>query len=607
MKIGYFLTVILMFSLFCTNAQPSGGPYGPTQLFYELPKVSGTIYYVAPDGNANAAGTLVSAPTTIEAAIAKVVSGDAIVMRGGVYRTGNLTFNQGITIQPYRDELPVLKGTKVADKWEKTPEGAWVTNWEYLFPGQPEDWWRREREEKFTPLHRFNNDGIFIDGKYLQSVGSIAEVDEGTYYVDYKAKKIYIGADPTDKLVEITAFRKALVRPVAEVNGKKPDTKGPVIRGIEITQYPDTMVHIGGTVLAIDQHGRDIVGTVFENCTFSNCFRIGVFVIGDNLVMRNCLVTDTNTEGVYVVASADILLEKNIFRNNNIERWTGFYPAAVKIFNQCKRAVVRDNLVTDHPNSNGVWYDVGNIDGVFVNNWVQRIGMRTTPFRPNTIWHGQSGFFFEISKGVVVAGNVFSECDNGILILNSSGAKIYNNTFINSQAAIARDHRSAQGDHFGWHPRTGPDVHERINHEFVNNLLYGDETYTRPLLHVWQPNTLCKELQEPALSKLDHNVYVNRITADPIVMLSQDLSGNCQTSFSSPQEISKAVPAYETSGIALKNYRGPLFKGVHLGDYRLVPDFPGLKTATATPGFINQLTGKKAGTVYPGAYPVIGQ
>jgi hypothetical protein len=33
-----------------------------------------------------------------------------------------------------------------------------------------------ERNLEFTPLHRFNNDGIFINGAYLQSVGSIAEL-----------------------------------------------------------------------------------------------------------------------------------------------------------------------------------------------------------------------------------------------------------------------------------------------------------------------------------------------------------------------------------------------------------------------------------------------
>ena len=75
--------------------------------------------------------------------------------------------------------------------------------------------------------------------------------------------------------------------------------------------------------------------------------------------------------------------------------------------------------------------DVGNVDGVFINNWVENC---------------LDGFFWEISKNVIVAGNVFKNCQNGIRILNSSGAKVYQNTFYNAPASFQRDTRSAQGD-----------------------------------------------------------------------------------------------------------------------------------------------------------------
>src|SRR3954462_4983556 len=39
------------------HAQPSGGPYGPRPQTYEVPKGAGHVYYVAPDGKADAAGT----------------------------------------------------------------------------------------------------------------------------------------------------------------------------------------------------------------------------------------------------------------------------------------------------------------------------------------------------------------------------------------------------------------------------------------------------------------------------------------------------------------------------------------------------------------------
>jgi hypothetical protein len=191
-----FSFVIVLLSVIMVNAQPSGGPYGPVHKTYELPKVSGKIFYVSPDGDANATGTDISKPTTLETAVKKGVTGDAIILRGGVYRTGTLVFNQGLVFQPYENEEPLLKGTFVADKWEKAGEKLWKTKWERLFPADPEDWWQRNREEKFTPLHRFNDDMVFVDGRFLQSAANTSELNNNTFYVDYANKEIYIAIDP---------------------------------------------------------------------------------------------------------------------------------------------------------------------------------------------------------------------------------------------------------------------------------------------------------------------------------------------------------------------------------------------------------------------------
>ena len=68
-----------------------------------------------------------------------------------------------------------------------------------------------------------------------------------------------------------------------------------------------------------------------------------------------------------------------MFSRNNIEDITGYYPAAVKIFNQTHRVTCRDNLIYDLPISNGIWYDVGNVDGRFLNNWVEGVGNSKGP------------------------------------------------------------------------------------------------------------------------------------------------------------------------------------------------------------------------------------
>src|SRR3989304_8440879 len=89
LRIGCVLFCLWSFSI-PAGAQPSGGQYGPIRQTYDLPKGAGKIYYVAVDGNAGQSGATLTEPTSLEAAIERVRTGDAIVMRGGTYRRGNL-------------------------------------------------------------------------------------------------------------------------------------------------------------------------------------------------------------------------------------------------------------------------------------------------------------------------------------------------------------------------------------------------------------------------------------------------------------------------------------------------------------------------------------
>jgi len=587
-------------------AQPSGGPYGPVPQTYAIPDKAAHVYFVAPDGKAEAAGTALAEPTTLESAIERVVTGDAIVMRGGTYRTGGLRLNQGVTIQPYLDERPVLKGTRVAAEWQALRGKAWRTSWKTLFPAKPLGWWQRAREGTRTPLHRFNNDMVFVDGKPLRSAGWEGELDEGSFYVDYEAGQVYIGTDPANRLVEITAFDGALVRTTAPVHGKANDRKGPVIRGITFTQYAWRALEVEGkrsfgpTEEPTDEplgpadpatYGKEVTGTTLENVTISFCSRVGGYFRGDGLVLRNSLISDTSTEGFYVIGSSDVLLERNIFRRNNVEELTGYYPAAVKIFNQSHRVTCRDNLVLDNPNSNGIWYDVGNRDGVFVNNWVQ---------------DALVGFFFEISKGATVAGNVFVRCGRGLWALNSSNVRAYHNTFVDAVASFERNERSAQGDHFGWHPKTGPDVDEREGHAFVGNLLVASEAFRMPLLRVEQPRSLCSRLTEPQSTQVDGNVYVRHgQAAAPLLVWSPVAGDTCQVELASLEDLRRVQPTLEAHGRVYADYAGALFRSPELSNYELARPLPDLQPTDDLPAEVAKLLGWPAAqTRTPGAYPL---
>ncbi len=602
------VATLIVASLTVVQAQPSGGPYGPVRQSWPVPQNAGRIFYVAPDGDKNAPGEIVSAPSTIEAAISRAVTGDVIILRGGSYRTGDLILNQGIIMQPYMDELPVLKGSSEATEWRDLGNGLWVTKWDRLFPSAPQSWWQRLRSGKDTPLHRFNDDMVFIDGRFLQSAGFEGEVDENTFFIDYSTGLVYIGVDPQDKLVEITAHNVAIHRITGEHNGMLSDGRGPVIRGITFTQYAYRALEIDGKdpegISPETEHGKDVIGTTLEHCTISFCSRVAAYLRGDKLTIRNCRVSDTSTEGIYILSSSDVLLEKNIFTRNNIERISGYYPAAVKIFNQCYRVTCNDNLITDLPFSNGIWYDVGNVDAVFTNNWVENVGLTGRAVSYLQTWPSESGFFFEISRGAICAGNVFVNCELGIHILNSCDAKMYNNTLVNSTVCVSRSERSAVGDHFGWHPATGPDVEERDGHIFVNNLMVADATLNRPHLFVWQRAMLCDRLRDPQFSAIDNNVYVKNgeRKAMPLILWSPAQNEQCITAMDSPEELNKLITGFEKNGIRLTLQN--VFLSPELDNYRTLPGFTGHTAAVLPPAEIQSLIKmKKRAPVYVGAYP----
>ena len=280
------ITAFLMLTLPVVS-QPSGGPYGPVRQSWPLPETNGRIFYVSPDGNGKAAGETLDIPTTIEAAIEKVKTGDVIVMRGGTYRTGNMILNQGITIQPYQDELPVLKGSFIAGGWTDLGNGLWTTKWDRLFPSRPADWWQRNRSGKETPLYKFNDDMVFIDGRLLQAAGYEGEVDENSFYIDYESSLVYIGTNPANHLVEITAFNVGLHRITGEYHGRVSDSIGPVIKGITFTQYAYRAIEVDGKDLEgispESDHGKDVTGTTLEHCTISFCSRVAAYLRGDRL------------------------------------------------------------------------------------------------------------------------------------------------------------------------------------------------------------------------------------------------------------------------------------------------------------------------------------
>jgi len=192
------------------------------------------------------------------------------------------------------------------------------------------------------------------------------------------------------------------------------------------------------------------------------------------------------------------------------------------------------------------------------------------------------------------------------MILNSCNVQVYQNTFVNSTACIGRDTRSAVGDHFGWHPSTGPGVEERFGHVFVNNLLTGDANFRRPLMLVWQPSVLCQKLDKSPLKQYDYNVYVRNPESgfNTLVYWSPAVNNDCQVEVESLDGLQKVFAGSSANSKVYESYHLTLFKSPELGNYQLIPGFPGLKAGSPLPVEIGKVLAKSGKlSPYVGAYP----
>jgi hypothetical protein len=179
---------------------------------------------------------------------------------------------------------------------------------------------------------------------------------------------------------------------------------------------------------------------------------------------------------------------------------------------------------------------------------------------------------------------------------------VLHNTFVNSPVLMDRNERSAQGDHFGWHPQTGPDVNERVGHVFEANLLVADARVAGPLLRFEQPPAVCGKVTAPMTRRVDGNVYIRAGAGQPLVSWAPVAGTPCQTNFASLDAFRQGVPGVEAQGRALAGEGGAVFRSPELRRFELARVPEGVKPLPVS-AELRQLLGWTAATHMPGALP----
>jgi parallel beta-helix repeat protein len=372
------------------------------------PVPAGSLFVDGAQGIDSASGTSAAPLRSIAAAVTKASSGRTIVVRAGVYHESvSVPVGKALTIQAYPHEAVWLDGSRPVTSWRQAGS-VWVSdNWTAAFDDSASFGTGVDYPSMLTAAHPMaaKPDMVFVDGVQLAQVASTGSVTAGAFAVDYTAKTLTIGTNPTGRLVEASDLPLAF----------SVLSSGNVIQGLGVRRYATPMPTIG--TMRIWGGSNTVRNVVLEdNAT------VGISFIHSNNVADHLTVVRSGMMGIHANEADNLKITNTIVENNNFELFNTT-PTASGIKVTRTRGVTIDNVLALNNLATGIWFDESVYNIVLVNSEA----------RGNT---GQ-GFLLELSDTAIVANNSLTGQTRGLFLLDSGNVQVYNNEFGgNSMIAI---------------------------------------------------------------------------------------------------------------------------------------------------------------------------
>lgn len=483
-------------------------PSGNTIPDSDYPIPSGAVF-MAPDGNDSNPGTKTEPVKSIRRAVDLTPAGGTIVLRGGAHRTWYSNpegtalagINKSLTIQGYPHEQAWFDGADVVTDWQGEANGIWSTYWStpsfcvgQYYSHPPTDPVRgpcQYEDASLDPNWPMAGDPqmAFVDGKPLRQVASLQSVNEDTFFYDWHNRRLYVGNNPADHLLELSA------RPVALVLGNNQNF---TIRGVGFRRYASNQYSnlTGSTVyLGADK-------ATVENVVISYNAGVGLAWANprNNSTVTNSVFARNGSIGFGPAGQSGtrsgLLVEDNVFSQNNAEHFGANCNVAcgqgnIK-FARMTDFTVRNNLIegAPGPQAYGFWCDIDCKDAVIANNTVRD--------------NGASGIFYEISSKGIIAGNLVENNGQKGILVGSATTKVWNNTVRTNQSAdpLAQGIAVYDDTRYPPNPGIGPNT---TGVEIVNNVVEGP---SGGVLFIAHDGPAVNGTQvEDFFNRIDHNAY----------------------------------------------------------------------------------------------------
>ena len=291
--------------------------------------------FVAPNGNDAASGTRTGPLRTVSAAIAKAGSGATIVLRAGTYHE-SVTIppaKGGITIQAYPSERVWFDGSTVVSGWTQVGRtwvhGGWTAHFDhsasfthgdnsggFVNPAYPMAAWP---------------DQVFINGVGLKQVRSAAQVGPGTFFVNYSARTLTIGTDPTGHEVRASDIERAFYVAAHAVT----------LRGFGVRRYATPLPQLGAVLL----YGG---GDVAQNLVVTGNATQGLSFSGVGNLADHVTAADNGMVGIHANMADSFTIQNSLIAHNNVEHFNPSPSAAGVKITRSRGVTIRDSVVKEH-------------------------------------------------------------------------------------------------------------------------------------------------------------------------------------------------------------------------------------------------------------------
>lgn len=362
---------------------------------------------VARPGSDDASGDAAAPLRTIGAAVDRAPSGSTIVVRSGVYHE-SVTVPRGkqLTLEAAPGARVWLDGSERVGGWHRTARGFVHRNWRVSFDASPtytfgapdntEPGWSFVNDRHPMAAHP---DQVWVGDRAQRQVASRSRLGRGTFYVDQRHHRLFLGSDPGRRVVRASTRAKAL-----SLRGART-----AVRGIGVRRYAPSVPHMG----AVTVEARGV--TVSRMRVVSNA-TTGLHVSAADVVLRDVSLVRNGMLGMSATYADGLRLVRVTSRRNNTEGFN-FAPVAggIKIGRTQGVRVVRSTVT--HNAGTGLWFDES----------THAIRVYDSTLTDNR----RNGLALEISDGVRVADTVIAgNAGDGIKVNDTSHVALWNNTVV---------------------------------------------------------------------------------------------------------------------------------------------------------------------------------